>query len=360
MGYIEMKNNVNEGKGYYAGHTNILGTLVDAGVDFLILSSKLGYKFTRWCFDAWIPVNVEKDFNLLWKELKLYNQIGNMPIMKETNKGNRSDFYSFTIPTGMCLEDFSKKRSEIAQFLHEDIRDVKIELIHNLATITVNKMKNVSFRYEDYEFEKSLEFKIPLGINLKTYDTTYWNPSDPNTPHLLVAGSTGAGKSTLLYVMLSYVVENKLADLYIQDVKLVDLPVFEDVAIRYNEGTKFAKETTKELVEMMDNRYRYIKEKGKRSANELDDKDKLKPIIYVLEELNAFNMKKDTDFFDNLGALLSRGRACSISVITATQSPYSTVLPGELKNNYPAIVGLRTGTSEASKVVCGIYDKLNY
>ncbi len=136
--------------------------------------------------------------------------------------------------------------------------------------------------------------------------------------------------------------------------------MFEEVATVYNEGTKFATETLKDLVDIMESRYKYIKSKGKRCANELNENDKLNSIVYVLEELNAFNQKKDADFFNYLGELLSRGRACGLSVIVATQSPYSTVLAGDLKNNIPCVAGLRTSTSEASKVVCGAYDKLNY
>lgn len=363
MGYIEVKNNANENNNrYYTDNTNIISTLVDCTIDLCILTGKLSYKFIRWCFDGWFPIEEnKKNFNILWKELRLYNQIGNMPIEKDVNIGSKSDFYSFTIPTGMSLNDFEKKRKEIAQFLHEDIRDVKIELINNLACITVNKLKDISFNYENYKFKNNKYLSIPLGINLKNYEVMYWNPNDPNTPHLLIAGNTGGGKSTLLYVILSYIVQYRSdVDLYIQDVKFVDLPIFENLAIRYNEGTHYATETLKELVDIMNERYKYIKSFGKRCANELDEKNKLNSIVYVLEELNAFNPKKDNEFFRYLGELLSRGRAANISVITVTQSPYSTILPGDLKNNYPAIIGLRTGTSEASKVICGQYEKLNY
>lgn len=365
MGYIEMKNNVKQNEknmGYYSGNTNILQTLVDASFDFVVLSGKLFWKFFRWSFDYYWPVKEEIDFNILWEELSLHNKVGNMPIAKDVKIGNRSNFYTFTIPTGLCIEDFKNKEKQIAQFLNEDIKDIKIELINNLAAITVNKMKNISFNYKNYNFKKYSkgELKIPIGINLKNWDIQTWSPNNPNTPHLLIAGNTGGGKSTVLYIILSFISQYRNdVDLYIQDVKYTDLPYFEHLAKRYNEGKNYAVETLKELVEIMEDRHKYIKAHGKRCANELNEKDKLNSIIYVLEELNAFNPKKDQEFYSYLGELLSRGRGANISVITVTQSPYATTLPGDLKNNYPAVIGLKTSTSEASKVVCGQYDKLN-
>lgn len=348
-------NNVNANKSNEV-NSNILQTFVDCAFD-------AGAIFLKWLFDGWI---IEEDnFNILWKELRLYNQIGNMPIEKKRKKGSRSDFYAFTIPTGLCIDDFQKNRKEISQFLHEDIKDIKIELINNLACITVNKLHNISFNYEDYKFEKSNELSIPLGIDLKTHSVLYWYPNSNkySTYHMLIAGNTGGGKSTLLYVILSHVVKFRTdVDLYIQDVKLVDLFAFENSknTIRYNEGTKYAVETLTELVDIMNERYKYIKSHGKRSVNELEEEYKLNTILYVLEELSTFKPKIDKEFFKLLGELLARGRAAGIRVITCTQSPYSDILPGELKNNFSCIVGFKTRTADAGKVICGEYGKLEY
>ena len=77
-----------------------------------------------------------------------------------------------------------------------------------------------------------------------------------------------------------------------------------------------------------------------------------------MEELASFNPKEDKDFYKYLSELLAKGRACNINVIITTQAPYSEILPGMLKNNINTILGLKTRTGEASKVICNNYDAL--
>lgn len=344
---------------------NIVGTLIDSLIDSGFIVGKLSWKFTKWCFDGW--VNLEKPkFNILFEETKLYNSNKkNKPILHKENHTEKTDVYIFTIPVGLSILDFTKRKEQIAQFLHTDLQHIKIENKNNLAAITVYKDAAIEYFYEDYQFPVTKDIQIPLGINLENWNVVYWNPNEINTCHLLVAGNTGSGKSTLIYIILSYIIQFRDdIELYIQDVKKIDMWPFREARqiVRYNQGKDFAEETIDELVEEMSNRYDYLTEKNVRSMNELSPKYRKKSIIYILEELAVFKYKngkgEDAEFFEKLRLLLEQGRAVNITVICVTQSPYSDTLPGPIKANFPCIVGLKTRTQEASKVITGDYELL--
>lgn len=147
-------------------------------------------------------------------------------------------------------------------------------------------------------------------------------------------------------------------ELYLQDTKMVDLVNYQYRAKIYNEGTNYSVETLKGLVELMVERYGYLKKYSYKSLEECNRKDKPPYIFLVIEELASFSPKEDDIFYKYLALLLSQGRAAGITCIITTQAPYSAILPGVLKNNINTILGLKTRTGEASKVISGNYDLL--
>ena len=315
-----------------------------------------GASFGRWLFDGWITEKI--DFEPLWNEIHLCNSIGNKPILLKENKTDRTQVYMFSIPVGMSIKDFMQHNMEIAQYLHCDTKDLRIKLINNLASITVYDTSNLSFNYEDYDFKIGKEIRVPVGISLEDFSTVYWNPTSPNECHMLIGGSTGSGKSVALNVILEHLCKYENVELYLQDTKIVDLVKYNSRAKIYNEGTNYAVETLKGLVEQMVERYGYLKKYGYKNMEECNRKDKPKCIFYILEELASFNPQDDKEFYKYLSELLAKGRACNINVIITTQAPYVAVLPGMLKNNINTILGLKTRTGEASKVISGNYDLL--
>ena len=317
----------------------------------------LSYKFFTWLFDGYMKPKT--DFNPLWIEVRLYNSIGNAPILKKHIKTDRTETYIFTIPVGMTLGDFIKNKEAIAQYLHQDCRNIRIELANNMAAITIYDTSKLSFNYKDYNFDyKSKELRIPIGIDLKTFDVVYWKPSSPNECHMLIGGSTGAGKSVALNVILQYLVNRNDVELWLQDTKLVDLVEYENCPQTkfYNEATDYSIETVEALRNEMTERYRYLKSKGYKNVNECNGQ--YKQIFYVVEELASFNPKDHKDFYKGLAEILAKGRAAGITVILTTQAPYAEILPGILKNNINTILGLKTRTQEASKVISGEYELL--
>ena len=138
---------------------------------------------------------------------------------------------------------------------------------------------------------------------------------------------------------------------------MVDLVEYEEAKQTkvYNTGTDYSLETVLDLVNIMNDRYKYLKSLRVKNINEAKG---MKYIFYIVEELASFSPKDDKEYYKALAELLAKGRAAGIIVIITTQAPYSEILPGVLKNNINAIVGLKTRTKEASKVISGDYDLL--
>ena len=159
---------------------------------------------------------------------------------------------------------------------------------------------------------------------------------------------------------MEYLINRKDVELWLQDTKLVDLMEYEKAPQTkvYNEGTNYSLDTIKALTSEMTSRYAYLKSKGYKNFNECPKKNKPKHIFLVIEELASFNPKEDKEFYKGLAEILAKGRAAAITVILTTQAPYADILPGVLKNNINTIIGLKTRTQEASKVICGDYEAL--
>ena len=315
-----------------------------------------GAIFFRWLFDGWIKPKT--DFEPIFNETKLQNASRNTPLLVNEHTTDKTQTYIFSIPTGLTISDFMSRKQALAQFLKQDSKNIKIELVNNLATITIYDTSKLNFDYRSYNFDyKTKQIRIPIGISLKDFSTVYWLPTDPNQHNLLIGGSTGSGKSVCLSVIMEYLTNRDDVELYIQDTKYVDLVEYEEAEQTkiYNAGTDYSLETVLDLVNIMNDRYKYLKSLRVKNINEAGG---MKYIFYIVEELASFSPKEDKEYYKALAELLAKGRACGIIVIITTQAPYSEILPGILKNNINSIIGLKTRTKEASKVIIGDYDLL--
>ena len=316
----------------------------------------LGSKFFRWLFDGYIKPKT--DFEPIFNETKLYNTSKAKPLLVNENNTGKTETYVFSIPTGLTINDFISRKQALAQFLKQDPRNIKIELVNNLATITIYDTSKLNFDCRSYNFDyKTKEIRIPIGISLKDFSTVYWLPTDPNQHNLLIGGSTGSGKSVCLNVIMEYLTNRDNIELYLQDTKYVDLVEYEEAKQTkiYNTGTDYSLETVLDLVSIMNDRYKYLKSLRVKNINEAKG---MKYIFYIVEELASFSPKEDKEYYKALAELLAKGRACGIICILTTQAPYSEILPGILKNNINCIIGLKSRTKEASKVIIGDYDLL--
>lgn len=344
----EMRRNT----GYYSGNSNILQTLVDCTFDITTM-------FFKWLFDGYsLSDHNFKDF---FKNTGMTKDKDLMPILKNKGETDNYKYYLFQVPTGMCLKDFEKQREQFSFFFHADENNIKFIQNKYDIEIQVYKPNSVKFQYESM----NITFKepvIPIGVNLKNNQTKTWKPTSPNECHMLIGGSTGSGKSVALNNIIAHLIDgNYNIELILQDTKMVDLYPFKDAkqVKQYNEGLDFAEDTVKTLVDEMKSRYQWLKSKKCRQLVDYKNNDKPPYVFYIIEELASFIGKSEhPEFYKGLSELLAKGRAAGIYVIMATQAPYSEILPGMLKNNINVVLGLKAKTREASKVICGDYDKL--
>ena len=148
-----------------------------------------GVIFVKWLFDGWIKPKT--DFDPIFNETKLYNTSKAKPLLVNENNTDKTETYVFSIPTGLTINDFISRKQALAQFLKQDPRNIKIELVNNLATITIYDTSKLNFDYRSYNFDyKTKEIRVPIGISLKDFSTVYWHPKSPDECHMLIGGST--------------------------------------------------------------------------------------------------------------------------------------------------------------------------
>jgi len=189
------------------------------------------------------------------------------------------------------------------------------------------------------------------------------NFSSPNSPHLLVAGTTGSGKSEALNTILFGLTRHYASDelrLMLVDPKGTELTPFDGSS--YLEGSigwddADAIKLLKAAVEEMQRRYQAFKTAGKRSLAEFNaaalDKDRLPWWLVVLDEYADLThdplAKKEIEA--ELKRLAQKARAAGIHVIIATQKPSAEVISTNLRSNLPAQLALRVKSATESRVI---------
>ena len=144
-----------------------------------------GEVFFKWLLDGYIKPKT--DFEPIFNETKLQNASRNTPLLVNEHTTDRTQTYIFSIPTGLTVSDFVARKEALAQFLKEDPRNIKIELVNNLASVTIYDTSKLNFDYRSYNFDyKTKEIRIHIGISLKDFSTVYWLPTDPNQHNLLL------------------------------------------------------------------------------------------------------------------------------------------------------------------------------
>lgn len=188
-----------------------------------------------------------------------------------------------------------------------------------------------------------MKYVTPSGRVFTLYETML------EQSHLLIAGATGAGKSVLINSLISTAVYHSPAEVQfiLLDPKTTELWPWARLphCIRYAYETDEMLAALRSAVEIMENRLHHMHAVGERIWTGSQ-------IYVVIDELADLLTTAKTDTVPLLQRICQLGRAAGIHCIAATQCLLASVLPTQIRVNFPAVVCLRTATKQQSRFIC--------
>lgn len=299
----------------------------------------MAYKITSW-----------NRFTPLFKNLNLCK--GEMlPTLKERRSTPYSMIYRFSVPPGLGLEDFTKHKDRMQDYLGKDI-SIKVHSRNVIIEVYNGPMEH--FNYESVSIPGAVAFSVGRQRNGK--DAVL--DMGKGEPHLLVAGQTGGGKSVLLRGIITTLVLLKDVSLYLIDLKGgAEFQVFESSykVSGFGKTTHEALEILKQVQNEVERRYSLFYNAGAANINEYNAacKEKLLPVVLIIDEYAEFcaGGREEKEAEQLIKSICARARACAIYVIIATQRPDAKVLDGLIKANITNVIGLKAKNRINSEVI---------
>ncbi|WP_457188723.1 FtsK/SpoIIIE domain-containing protein [Nocardioides sp. P5_E3] len=202
---------------------------------------------------------------------------------------------------------------------------------------------------------------VPIGTDIAG-ETVSIEFSSPDSPHLLVAGTTGSGKSVALETVLRGLCRypDDSVRLRLVDPKGTELLDFEgDAHLDGDIGVypQDAIDILESAVDEMESRYQAMRPVRARSLidyNASVDSELRRPwIVIVLDEYA--DLTSDPSDKATIEGLLKRlaakARAAGIHIIAATQRPSADVVSTTIRSNLPAQLALRVKTATDSRII---------
>lgn len=198
---------------------------------------------------------------------------------------------------------------------------------------------------------------VPAGVGVSG-NVEWLNLSEPESCHLLVAGTTGSGKSEFLKAVLAALaarLEPTQVRFRLIDPKRVTFNV--DSKCPYLGGPvvydgEEAIPVLEECVVEMERRYKLLQQRGTDHVRQLTGVDVVPRWVIVFDEFADLMTDKATKkllepLLKRLGA---KARAAGIHLILGTQRPEASVVTPLLRSNLPGRIGLQVASEKESKL----------
>ena len=198
---------------------------------------------------------------------------------------------------------------------------------------------------------------FPAGVDVAGR-IEWLNLSEPESCHLLVAGTTGSGKSEFLKSMLAGLAARlgpEQIRFRLVDPKRVTFNI--DPKCPYLGGPvvydgEEAIPVLEECFEEMERRYELLQKRGKDHIKHLAGADAVPRWVVVFDEFADLMVDKGTKkllepLLKRLGA---KARAAGIHLVLGTQRPEASVVTPLLRSNLPGRIGLSVATERESKL----------
>ncbi|HDX9577650.1 TPA: DNA translocase FtsK [Bacillus pseudomycoides] len=291
----------------------------------------------------------------VFQKAKLYDEHmtrgGKIPIyptIHDISKQNKSVRYTFTLPNGVDPAQIQKKWFCFQQILGKNLLiegDIKKFVLHVFHS-------NAGLEQYTYKYKQWLpllkECRLPVVVGRDQFEKQIvYDMTDPNTPHLLIAGETGSGKSSMVRVVLSTLIQYMSPDqlhLYLGDLK--------NSEFHFLRRVKHVKDVCMEEVEMqimLQKLWKEIRDRRKLmeeyEVDHIDEYNKLNPdnqkpyILLAIDEVAMLQDEKEC--MTTVEKISAVGRALGVFLMLSMQRPDAKVLDGKLKLNMTVRMGFK-------------------
>lgn len=287
-------------------------------------------------------------FDKLWQVTNLC--VGSAyPLRKGVKKADISTVYTFTLPCGLSIQDFDKKKKVIEQYLG---REIDIKYTYKEIQIEVFEQRTLSIQEYQPTFIKG-NVPILVGYDRKGNLTTA-DLSD-GTPHLLIAGETGSGKSTALRCIITNLILHSDATLHLVDLKRgAEFNVFakSSKVATFSRTKEDAEAVLEDINAEIDRRYDLFFDNDVADIKEYNRKFPRYKLNYEILIIDEFaDLQNEKGSINILETLAAKARACGIHLIISTQRPDAKVLNGRIKANVSSVLGLKTMNDTNSRII---------
>jgi S-DNA-T family DNA segregation ATPase FtsK/SpoIIIE len=287
-------------------------------------------------------------FDLIFKNLGLGIGVA-YPIIKSKKKTEFSDIYRFTLPKGLCLQDFLDKKEAIENALG---REVDIKYTYKEILIEVYHENNkIHYEY----VQTKLSGDVPILIGYSRQGELISCDLSQGESHIIIGGETGSGKSTVIRSIITNLILTTNVRLHLIDLKMgVEFAVFQKSShvASFSRTINEANKVLQELCNEVERRSDLFYKKGVKDIKDYNKKFKSKPLTYevlIIDEFADLQYNKhDLSLIEELGR---KARSVGIHVIIATQRPDAKVVTGGIKINIGNILGLKTLNGTNSNII---------